>query len=56
MFLEYFTAGTEATQTGGQIGIEVETDFVTEDGQPIDVATSARLMLKPKPSCRRALS
>jgi hypothetical protein len=33
---EYFTDGTQGTKTGGMIGIEVETDFITRNGRPLD--------------------
>lgn len=36
--------GTERTRSGGQVGIEIETDFVTESGDPIDIETSRAIL------------
>ncbi len=45
MLLEYFTKGTEATITGANIGIEVETDFLTCRNTPIETETTKKLLL-----------
>ncbi len=44
MLLEYFTKGTEGTKTGDAVGMEIETDFLTEDGTPISGAVSRALL------------
>ncbi len=44
MLLDYFTHGTEATKTGAKIGCEIETDFVTEEGIPIDAGVTKILL------------
>ena len=44
MFLEYFTSETAHTKTGGQVGLEVETDFVDQAGDPISVETTTTLL------------
>jgi hypothetical protein len=42
---KFFTDGTQATQTGGQLGMEIETDFVQEDGvTPITEAMSGAIL------------
>ncbi len=42
---DFFTKGTQATQTGGQIGMEIETDFVLEDGvTPITEGVSRAIL------------
>lgn len=44
MLLEYFTEGTERTKTGSKIGMEVETDFLDEYGDPINIQTTRKLL------------
>lgn len=46
--LRYFTQGTENTRSGGQVGLEIETDFIMSDGRPINEATT-RLLLASQP-------
>lgn len=48
--LQYFTQRTEMTRSGGQIGLEIETDFLLPDGRPIDEAISARLLASAPPT------
>ncbi|MFA6043289.1 MAG: hypothetical protein WCV85_02705 [Patescibacteria group bacterium] len=38
--IDYFTQGTERTQTLGAVGVEIETDFTFLDGTPITEAVS----------------
>jgi hypothetical protein len=42
--LQYFTRGTERTLTEGAFGMEIETDFLTDDGKPISEAVSQYLL------------
>jgi hypothetical protein len=44
MFESYFTRGTQNTRTGAQIGLEVETDFVDQDGRPITTGVTSQLL------------
>jgi hypothetical protein len=44
MFFNYFTNGTRGTQTGAKVGIEVETDFVTESGEAIPVCVTKQIL------------
>lgn len=56
MFLEYFTTETGRTETGGKVGLEVETDFVGDRGEPITARTTkALLALSPPVDCQLKL-
>src|SRR6266436_9688857 len=48
MLLEYFTNGTEQTKTLGQVGIEIETDYVFADGRPITTEVSGLILGEEK--------
>lgn len=44
VLLSHFVNGSERTQTGAQIGVEIETDFVSEDGLPPHPATTHAIL------------
>lgn len=46
MLLEHFTKGTCRTITGSSVGVEIETDFVFESGEPICVPVTDMLLSK----------
>lgn len=42
---EFLTLGTQSTVTGGKLGMEIETDFVQDDGvTPISESTSRKIL------------
>ncbi|MBI5732783.1 hypothetical protein HY967_02360 [Candidatus Jorgensenbacteria bacterium] len=42
--LRYFMAGAKSCEIGKSVGMEVETQFVTRNGAPIDLETSQRII------------
>lgn len=41
----YFTEGTQGTKTGASMGMEVETDFLLEDGSPLPIEAARQILL-----------
>lgn len=48
MLHDYFTRGTDKTKTGSMVGMEVETDFVFENGKPITTEVAGKLLQETK--------